>query len=110
MALITKLLAITEKYQELSKKLEDPSKMESREFAKTSKEYASLTDIVKVIEKYNDATATLEESSEMMADSSIEKEIRQLAEEEYYEVKKFGPFTGFAVLETGLCVARGTVL
>jgi len=88
MALITKLLAITARYQELSKKLEDPSKMESREFAKTSKEYASLADIVKVIEKYNDATATLEESSEMMADSSIEKEIRQLAEEEYYEVKK----------------------
>ena len=60
---------------------------DNKEYSKLMKEYKALTPI---IEKYNEYKATelsLNEADEMMRDSSLESELRELAETEYKESK-----------------------
>ena len=79
-----KLESIIKKHQELGEKLSDPSSMESGSFAKISKEYSDLGEIVPKIQDYIETKNSIPELEEMISDP----EMKELAEEELFEAKK----------------------
>lgn len=79
-----KLDSILSKYAQMNDKLQNPSAMDSKDFAKLSKEFSDLGQVVELIEAYHKMQQTLTESEELMKDP----EMKALAEEEFHEAKK----------------------
>ena len=82
-----KLDSILVKHKQISDKLQNPEGFNSKEFAKLSKEYSALGEVVALIETYHAAQKTLAETAELMNDP----EMKTLAEEENFEAKKLIP-------------------
>lgn len=74
------------KYQDLSTKLLDPSALGS-DYAKISKEYSDLGPIVEIINSYRKAEKDLAEVNEMLI-SATDKEMKEMLEEEKYNLEK----------------------
>jgi peptide chain release factor 1 len=87
MSFSEKLDSIIEKHKSLANKLGDPSSMESKEFAKVSKEYSDLGPIVEKIEKYQELEQSIPDLKEMVNDP----EMKELAEEELENAEKTLP-------------------
>lgn len=77
-----KLDAVVSRHEELGALLMDGSAAGGDDFARLSKEYAELSEVVGCIEALRAAWRGLEEAEELLADPSTDAEMRKLAEEE----------------------------
>ncbi len=86
-SLLEKLDSILKKHEDLGKKLMDPSAL-GNDFAKVSKEYSDLEDIVENINKFKQSSRELDEINEMLKDPSCDKEMKDMMEEEKLTLTK----------------------
>lgn len=87
MALNEKLNKLLIRYEELKEQLSLPMD-NSVSFAKLSKEYSDLEEVVGVIKVLNSLKERFKEAETILKDPASDKEIKILAEEELLEVKK----------------------
>jgi peptide chain release factor 1 len=87
MSFIDKIDGISQKHQSLSEKLQDPSAL-GNDFAKISKEYSDLEEIVEIINKYKKLLKELAEIEELLKDPDLEIEMKEMSEEEKYQIEK----------------------
>lgn len=80
---------ILKRYEELSTKL--ASGIAGEEFVKCSKEYSELEPIAEIINKYKKALAELEQVKELVSDVNLDKETKELAEEEVRSLNESMP-------------------
>lgn len=84
-----KLSLIEERYEELSQKVSDPDVIaDSQNFAKLCKEQSDIAPIVEKYREYKQAKETIAEGEEILADADMDKEMKELAEEEIKESKE----------------------
>ena len=82
--IIKKLITIDERYREIEQMLTLPEVISNnKEYSKLIKEYKYLEPIVDKFREYKDAEKNLTDSEEMMRDTELDVELRELAEEEY---------------------------
>ena len=80
-----KLDAVEKRYDELTKLISDPEVISNHtEWQKYMKEHAEIKDIVEKYREYKKVEHDMEEAKEMMDD----KELKDLAEADYYESKE----------------------
>ena len=80
-----KLEAVEKRYEELTTMISDPEVISNNsEWQKLMKEHSSIEDIVFKFREYKEAKRQMDEAKEMMED----KELKDLAEVEYYENKE----------------------
>src|SRR5690606_183623 len=77
---------ISNRAKELSNKLSE--NLSGEEYVKYSKEYSELSPIVENINKYYKVKEDILECEGLLKDSEGDREIRDLAEEELYKLKK----------------------
>lgn len=85
MSLIQKLDGIIAKFNELEKKLLDPSSL-GQNFAKISKEHSNLAPIVDVIHQYKKIVQELADINELLPETS-DKEMKSMMEQEKYDLE-----------------------
>lgn len=79
-----KLEAVEKRYEELTKMISDPEVISNQvEWQKLMKEHASIEDVVLKFREYKKVKQSMNEAKEMMED----KELKELAETEYYNAK-----------------------
>ena len=79
-----KLESVEKRYVELTDKISDPEVIaNNNEWKKLVKEHSSIEDVVLKFREYKETEKNMQEAKEMMED----KEMRELAEEEYYSCK-----------------------
>lgn len=86
MSFSQKLGAIINKFNELEKKLQDPTSL-GQEFAKTSKEHSDLIEIVEISKNHLRIQKELDEINEALP-QTLDKEMKSLMEEEKYSLEK----------------------
>lgn len=80
-----KLEAVEKRYDELTLQVADPEVIaNTNEWRKLVKEHSSMEDVVLKYREYKQTLNSMEEAKEMMND----KELKELAEEEYYSSKE----------------------
>ena len=80
-----KLEAVEKRYEELTKLIADPEVIANQaEWQKMMKEHASIEDIVLKFREYKKVKNAMEEAEELIQDP----EMKELAEQEYYEAKE----------------------
>ena len=80
-----KLESVEKRYEELTTKISDPAVIaDNNEWRKLVKEHSSIEDVVFKYREYRETIKNMEEAEEMMQD----KELKELAEEEYYSSKE----------------------
>ena len=83
-----KLSAIEERYNELSEKVSDPAVIaDSANFAKLCKEQSDIAPIVEKYREYKSCKDAISEGEEIIADPDMDKEMKELAEEEIKDAK-----------------------
>ncbi len=84
-----KLSFIEERYNELSEQISDPAVIADQDkFRKLCKEQSDITPIVEKYREYKKLMQDMEDSEAMLSDSELDKELREMAEEEISECKK----------------------
>lgn len=84
-----KLQGIEDKLEKINSSLCDPEVVSNQEeYKKLMREAKTLTPIVEKIREYKKANSDLTEAKEMLADSSLDKEFRDMASEEAAEAQK----------------------
>ena len=87
--MIEKLSFIEERYNELSEQVSDPAVIADQDkFRKLCKEQSDITPIVEKYREYKKYMQDMEDSEAILSDSSMDKELREMAEEELVECKK----------------------
>ncbi len=81
-----KLKSILARYQELTQLLTQEQDRES--FITLSKELSAMEEVVQIGQKYLKCQQQLVDNQQMMEDSSLDAELKQMASEEYYELKE----------------------
>ena len=81
-----KLANVVNRHEEVQALL--TSSVSSEELVKLNKELAVLDPVVEAINKYKKLLQTMRDDKSMMDDTSLDKEMREMAEMEYYEVKE----------------------
>ncbi|MEE6207050.1 MAG: peptide chain release factor 1 [Alphaproteobacteria bacterium] len=81
-----KLANVVNRYEEVQALLTSTSS--SDELVKLNKELAVLEPVVAAIQNYNHELQVMRDDEAMMNDSSLDKEMRDMAEAEYYEAKE----------------------
>lgn len=80
-----KLEAVEKRYEELTKMISDPEVISNQaEWQKLMKEHASIEDVVLKYREYKKNKQSMQEAEELMKDP----EMKELAEEEYYQAKE----------------------
>ncbi len=87
MSIEEKLDTIVSRHEELRELLVSPN-VPADEFVAMSKELSSLDDIVVAVKEYKTANQSMKDAEAMMNDASLDSEMRDLAREEYYELKE----------------------
>lgn len=82
-----KLAGVVSRFEEVQALLSSPS-VSADELVKLNKEISVLEPVVAAIHTYQRQERSFNEAAELMQDSSIDKEMRELAEMEYYELKE----------------------
>ena len=85
-----KLANVVNRYNEVESLIVDPN-LSSDELVKMNKELAALAPIVEAINQFNALEQNMKDAKEMMNDSSLDAEMKSLAEEEYLELKNIIP-------------------
>lgn len=84
-----KLQGIEDKLEKINSSLCDPEVVSNQEeYKKLMREAKTLTPIVEKVREYKKANSDLTEAKEMLADSSLDKEFRDMASEEAAEAQK----------------------
>ncbi len=84
-----KLQGIEDKLEKINSSLCDPEVVSNQEeYKKLMREAKTLTPIVEKFREYKKANSDLTEAKEMLADSSLDKEFRDMAREEAAEAQK----------------------
>ena len=81
-----KLSQVVSRFDEVNALLSTTSNPD--ELVKLNKEFATLSPIVEIIEKYQTAQKNMSEAEQMMSDESLDKEMRDLASDEFYALKE----------------------
>ena len=87
MSLINKLDGILAKFNELENKLQDPNGL-GQNFAKISKEHSDMQEVVAIIQQFKTAQKEFNDIDQMLTDSSLDKEMRDMMEEEKFNLSK----------------------
>ncbi len=83
-----KLLAMTEKYQNMSEQLSSPEIIADREkYAALMKEYKNLTPIIETFRLYQNARKDLEEAKMLLEDSGQDAELKEMAQAQLEDAK-----------------------
>ena len=83
-----KLSATDDRYREIEQMLTLPSVVaDNKEYSRLIKEYKSLEPIIEKYREYKTAEQYMRDSDEMMRDSSLDSELRELAEQEFFEYR-----------------------
>jgi peptide chain release factor 1 len=82
-----KLAGVVNRYEEVQALLASPG-ISADELVKLNKEIAVLEPVVSAIHEYQKQEKSLKDASEMREDLSLDKEMRELADVEYYELKE----------------------
>jgi len=85
------LSQVVNRHEELEALMADSSGIDAAEFTKMSKEYADLTPVVEAVKKLQSSKDEIEELAAMLADEDTDAEMRELAEDEFHELKKSIP-------------------
>ncbi len=86
MSFAEKLANVVNRYDEISALLSSPD-VPTDKMVKMNKELADLTPIVEAINSYNKAKQDMSDAKLMMEDAGMDKEMKEMAEVEYYELK-----------------------
>ncbi len=78
---------VMRRYEELGSLLAAPDVAGSSDFGDMSKEYADLQPVVEKIAAYRNGVSELADLGELIAAADTDKEMRILAEEEFYDLK-----------------------
>ena len=81
-----KLSQVVSRFDEVSALLSTTS--DSDELIKLNKEFATLSPVVDIIKKYQTAQKNMVDAEQMSNDETLDKEMRDLASEEYYALKE----------------------
>lgn len=81
-----KLDQVARRFEEINALLTSTSNAD--ELVKLNKESAALAPVVEIIEKYQHFKQNLKDAEEMAADESLDKDMRDMAQSEYYELKE----------------------
>ena len=84
-----KLDAVEKRFEELTQKISDPDVIANQaEWRELMKEHAELEPIVEKYREYKRVQKSFEEAKEMTEDSTLDKELKDLAEAEMMEAKE----------------------
>lgn len=84
-----RLEEVEKRYEEISQRLYDPQVIaDQEEYKKLMREHKQLTPIVEKYREYRKAGENGAQAKAMMADGTLEKELRELAEEEWAQSKE----------------------
>lgn len=86
MSFVEKLSSVVDRHDELNALLSSPN-LNADDLVKMNKELSNLTPIVEAIHNYRRMENNMKDAEAMMSDSSLDKEMKELAEVEYYEIK-----------------------
>lgn len=83
-----KLNVVLARHEELEALLGSGESTDGETFVKLSKELANLKDVVEAIRAFKGAQSEMADAEAMMADGSLDADMRAMAEEEFYAVKE----------------------
>ena len=84
-----KLLQMEEKYDDINNQLSDPDVINDREkYTAFMKEYKNLTPIVEAFRAYKATQAELEEAKDLLADGSLDAELKEMAQIQLEDAKE----------------------
>ena len=84
-----KLISVEERYDEIAEKLSDPQIVSDQDqFKKLMKEHKDLTPIVEKFREYRKTKNTVEEAKQMLDEGGLDKDFKELVEEEYNNGKE----------------------
>ncbi|MDR1693988.1 MAG: peptide chain release factor 1 [Lactobacillaceae bacterium] len=86
MSFIEKLSNVVNRYEEINALLSSPN-VNPDDLVKMNKELSNLTPIVEAIQNYKRMEKNMKDAEAMMGDASLDKDMKELAEAEYYELK-----------------------
>ncbi len=81
-----KLANVVSRHEELGALLLNPN-LSSDELIKLNKEFAALEPVVEAVNRYKKTSQDMADAKVMMDDATLDKEMREMAEAEYYEAK-----------------------
>ena len=87
MDLAEKLSNVVNRYEEINSLISSPD-CSPDDMVKMNKEIAELTPVVEAIKDYQRVEQNFKDAKSMMEDASLDKEMRDMAETEYYELKE----------------------
>lgn len=82
-----KLANVVNRHNELEALISEPG-LSSDDLIKMNKELSTLAPVVEAINNYTKSEQGMNDAKAMMDDGSLDKELRELAETEYYELKE----------------------
>ena len=82
-----KLANVVNRHNELESLISEPG-LSSDDLIKMNKELSTLAPVVEAINQYTAMEKNMKEAKEMMDDASLDKEMRDLAETEYFDLKE----------------------
>lgn len=86
--MINKLQAVEDKYMELESVISDPDVLaDMAKWKKYNKEHSNLEPIVTAFREYKRACQGIEDAKEMLSDSSLDDEMKEMANEELKELR-----------------------
>ena len=86
--LTEKLLRAEDRFREIERQMTLPEiASNGKEYSKLIKEYKSLEPVVEKFREYSAARSQMQDADSMMRDSSLEPEMRDMAEEEFKELR-----------------------
>lgn len=81
-----KLSSVEERYEDISTRLSDPAVISDNEkYRSLMKEYKNLTPIVEKYREYRKACASHEEAAELLEEGGLDRDFREIVEEQYRE-------------------------
>ncbi len=86
-AFAEKLANVVNRYEEIQALISSPD-LNADDLVKMNKELSALTPVVEAVQEYKHAEQNMFDAKAMMDDSSLDKEMKDLAETEYYEIKE----------------------
>lgn len=87
MSINEKLANVVNRYDELEALISAPG-VSADDLVKMNKEISQLAPVVDAVKNFNYLQANMEDAKAMMEDASLDKEMREMAEAEYYEIKE----------------------
>lgn len=90
-----KLSSVEERYEDISTRLSDPAVISDNEkYRSLMKEYKNLTPIVEKYREYRKACASHEEAAELLEEGGLDRDFREIVEEQYRESQEEMDRTG----------------